>query len=274
MSIFPENTTLFDNIPYANDTLKKHLLDIYLPPTHLDKYPVVIWIHGGAWMSNDKYADMSYMKQTIKALIDSGYAIASVDYRWSTQAVFPAQIRDCNQAIEYLYEHAEQYRLDPKRFALMGFSAGGHLANLAGLSANNDVKDFYPNGRKPNFRIKLVLDFYGPANFFTLKGNDSADPKNPITLLLGGTLADKSDLAKEASPIMYIDKKDPPFLIVQGEKDESVNPDQATSLLARLKAAGVPAELIIVPGAPHYGPMFDAENIRQRIFYFLKKYLK
>ncbi|HVW13326.1 MAG TPA: alpha/beta hydrolase [Mucilaginibacter sp.] len=274
MSIFPENTTLFDNISYANDTLKKHLLDIYLPQTHLDKYPVVIWIHGGAWMSNDKYADMSYMKQTIRALIDSGYAIASIDYRWSTQAIFPAQIRDCNQAIEYLYEHAEQYRLDRKRFALMGFSAGGHLANLLGLSNNSDIKDFYADGRKPNFKIRLVLDFYGPSNFFTLKGHDSTDPRNPITLLLGGTVADKSNLAREASPITYIDKKDPPFLIVQGEKDESVNPDQATSFQARLNASGVPNELIIVPGAPHYGVMFDAENIRQRIFVFLGRYLK
>ncbi|HVV54216.1 MAG TPA: alpha/beta hydrolase [Mucilaginibacter sp.] len=274
MSIFPEGTVLFDNIAYANDTLKKHELDIYLPPTGLDKYPVVIWIHGGAWMSNDKYADMSYMKQTLKGLIDSGYAVASIDYRWSTMAIFPAQIQDCNQAVEYLYEHAEQYRLDRKHFALMGFSAGGHLANLLGLSNNNDITDFYAKGEKPHFRIRVVFDFYGPVNFFTLKGNDSPDPQNPITLLLGGTVAQKPDLAKEASPIMYIDKNDPPFLIVQGEKDQSVNPDQAVSFHARLQAAGVPSELIIVANAPHYGVMFDAENIRQRVFYFLKKYLK
>ena len=274
LDIFPKGTTLYDDLSYANDTLKKHLLDIYLPTQGKESYPVVIWIHGGAWMSNDKYADMSYMKQTLKSFIDSGYAVASIDYRWSTMAIFPAQIQDCNQAIEYLYQHAEKYRLDRKKFALIGFSAGGHLANLVGLSNNNFVKDFYADGKKPHFKIRLVLDFYGPANFFTLKGNDSKDPKNPINLLLGGTVTDKPDLAKEASPITYIDKNDPPFLIVQGEKDESVNPDQATALNTRLASAGVKSELIIVPGAPHYGVMFDAENIRKRVFFSLKKYLE
>jgi acetyl esterase/lipase len=274
MDIFPKGTILYDNIQYSNDTLKKHLLDIYLPPAGKSSYPVIIWIHGGAWMSNDKYADMSYMKQTLKSFIDSGYAVASIDYRWSTMAIFPAQIQDCNQAVEFLYQNATKYKLDRNKFALIGFSAGGHLANLLGLSNNNTVKDFYADGKKPHFKIRLVLDFYGPANFFTLKGNDSKDPKNPINLLLGGTVTDKSELAKEASPIAYIDKGDPPFLIVQGEKDESVNPDQATALNTRLIAAGIKSELIIVPGAPHYGVMFDAENIRERIFFFLKKYLK
>lgn len=274
MDIFPQGTVLYGNIPYANDTLKKHLLDIYLPPTGKSSYPVVIWIHGGAWMSNDKYADMSYMKQTLKAFIDSGYAVASIDYRWSTMAVFPTQIQDCNQAVEFLYQNASKYKLNRNRFALIGFSAGGHLANLLGLSNNNHVEQFYPKGIKPHFKIKVVLDFYGPADFMTLKGHDNPDLHNPITLLLGGMVADKIALAKEASPVTYIDKNDPPFLIVQGEKDESVNPDQAVLLNSKLKAAGIYSELIIVPGAPHYGVMFDAENIRARIFYFLKTYLK
>ncbi|HWD89428.1 MAG TPA: alpha/beta hydrolase [Mucilaginibacter sp.] len=274
LDIFPKGTRLYSNVAYAGDTLKKHLLDIYEPAETKDSYPLIIWIHGGAWMSNDKYADMSYMKQTLKAFIDSGYAVASIDYRWSTTAVFPAQMQDCNQAIDFLYKNAQWYRLDKKRFALIGFSAGGHLANLLGLSNNNTVKYFYADGVKPEFKIRVVLDFYGPSNFFTLKGNDSKDPRNPITLLLGGTVADKPDLAKEASPIAYIDKHDPPFLIVQGEKDESVNPDQSTSLNSRLQSAGVTSEVIIVPGAPHYGVMFDAENIRQRIFYYLEQYMK
>ena len=273
-NIFPKGTVLYGNILYANDTVKKHLLDVYLPATGKSSYPVVIWIHGGAWMSNDKYADMGYMTQTLKSLIDSGYAVASIDYRWSTQAIFPAQIQDCNQALEFLYQNASKYKLDRNRFALMGFSAGGHLANLLGLSDDNKVKDFYASGERPHFKIKLVLDFYGPSDFFTLKGNDNKDPYNPITLLLGGMVSDKTSLAKEASPVTYIDKNDPPFLIVQGEKDESVNPDQSISLNSKLNAAGVKSEVIIVPGAPHYGVMFDAENIRDRIFYLLGKYLK
>jgi len=128
ISIFPAGTTLYGDIPYANDTLKKHLLDIYLPPVKKSTYPLIVWIHGGAWMLNDKYADMGYMTETLKAFADSGYAVASIDYRYSTTAVFPAQIQDCNRAVEFLYEHAAEYGLDKDKFALMGFSAGGHLA--------------------------------------------------------------------------------------------------------------------------------------------------
>jgi acetyl esterase/lipase len=273
LTIFPTGTTLIGDIPYANDTLKKHLLDIYLPPVKKASYPLIVWIHGGAWMLNDKYADMGYMTQTLKAFTDSGYAVASIDYRYSTTAVFPAQIRDCNQALEFLYDNAAKYSLDKNKIALIGFSAGGHLASLLSLSNNNNVKAFYPDGKKPKFRIRLCLDFYGPSDFTTLKGNDSPDPKSPVTLLLGATVAARPDLAKAASPVTYIDKNDPPFLIVQGEKDESVNPAQSQLLSARLKQASVKNELIIVPGAPHYGVMFDAEYIRKSMFALLSKYM-
>jgi acetyl esterase/lipase len=272
--VFPAGTVLYGNIPYVNDTLKKHLLDIYLPPTGKSSYPLVVWIHGGAWLSNDKYADMGYMKNTLKGFIDNGYAVASIDYRWSTTAIFPAQIQDCNQALEFLYQNAAKYKLDKDRIALIGFSAGGHLANLLGLSNNNTVKDFYADGKKPHFKIKLVLDFYGPSDFLTIKGNDSKDPGNPLTLLLGGMVADNPGKAKKASPVTYIDKNDPPFLIVQGEKDESVNPEQSISLSSKLKDAGVKNDLIVVPNAPHYGVMFDAADIREKIFAYLNEYLK
>ncbi|MDB5141794.1 MAG: alpha/beta hydrolase [Mucilaginibacter sp.] len=272
--VFPKGTVTYENIPYANDTLKKHLLDIYLPSTGKSSYPLVIWIHGGAWMLNDKYADMGYMVNTVKGFIDSGYAVASIDYRWSTMAIFPAQIQDCNQAVEFLYQNADKYKLDKDRIALIGFSAGGHLASLLGLSNNNNVKDFYHDRQKPHFKIKLVLDFYGPSNFLALSGDNLKDPKNPVSLLLGGLLTDRTQLAKEASPVTYIDKNDPPFLILQGEKDESVDPQQSISLSARLTKAGVKNDLIIVPGAPHYGVMFDTEDIRKKVFWYLGQYLK
>ena len=272
--IFPAGTTVLENIPYANDTLKKHTLDIYMPPVKSLGYPLIVWIHGGAWMSNDKHADMSYMTNTIKAFLNAGYILASIDYRHSTTAPFPAQIQDCNQAIEYLYQNAAQYSIDESRIALIGFSAGGHLASLIGLSNNNFEKSFYYNGKKPKFKVTVVLDFYGPSDFLTLKGHDSPDPKNPINLLLGGTVAGKPELAKKASPITYIDKKDPPFFIVQGEKDESVNPDQSILLSNLLKNAHVVNQLTIVPGAPHFGVMFDTDFIRRDLMSFLNKYMK
>ncbi|CAN5690306.1 hypothetical protein BH10BAC2_BH10BAC2_04300 [soil metagenome] len=103
--IFPAGTLMHSNIPYTNDTLKHHLLDVYLPPDAKGNLPLVVWIHGGGWKLNDKYADMSYMQNTVRGFIDSGYAFASIDYRYSTEAVFPAQIQDCNQALEFFYQH-------------------------------------------------------------------------------------------------------------------------------------------------------------------------
>jgi len=272
---FPPGTEVHENIPYAGDTLKKHLLDVYLPARTVKLLPVVIWVHGGAWMMNDKHADMGYMRTTVKSFIDSGYAFATIDYRFSTTAVFPAQIQDCNQAIEFLYDHADEYKLDKKRFAVIGFSAGGHLASLLALSNNNHVKDFYPPGNKISFSIKTALDFYGPSDFIAMIGSaENVDPKNPVAILLGALPIDRPDLAKRASPTTYVDKADPPFLIVQGEKDESVPQAQSKLLKSYLEVAGVPNELIIVAGAPHFGEMFDAESIRKRIFYFLRTYLR
>jgi len=276
-NIFPVNTIVYGNISYANDTSHFHLLDIYLPANANKKLPLVIWIHGGAWMLNDKYADMGYMKNTIHALLDSGYALASIDYRYSTVAPFPAQAQDCNQAIQFLYDHAEEYKLDKNKFALMGFSAGGHLASLISLSGNNAVKAFYPEGKPASFTIKTVIDFYGPSDFVILAGApDTAinNDRNPVAILLGALPLKRPDLAKAASPVTYIDKNDPPFLIVQGEKDESVPYTQSVILQSWLQLAGIKNELIIVRGAPHYGPMFDTEVIRTKIFYFLRSYLR
>lgn len=275
--IFPEGTVTYGNIPYANDTVKKHLLDIYLPPHAGKNLPLVVWIHGGAWMTNDKYADMSYMQQTIKEFIDSGYALASIDYRFSTQAIFPAQAQDCNTAIEFLYQHADKYGFDKNRIALIGFSAGGHLASLIGLSNNNNVREFFPLGVKGHFRIRCVLDFYGPSDLIAMASavpDLQTNSNNPVATLLGAMPLVRPDLAVKASPVTYIDKDDPPFFIVQGEKDESV-PNFLSKLLSNwLSLSDVKNQLIIVPGAPHFGVMFDAENIRQQLFRFLSARMK
>jgi acetyl esterase/lipase len=275
LQLFPQGTVFHQNIPYAKDTSQKHLLDVYLPPNTKGNLPLVVWIHGGAWMLNDKYADMGYMKNTVKSFIDSGYALASINYRYSTDSVFPAQIRDCNAAIEYLYQHANEYGIDKNKIALIGFSAGGHLASLLSLSNNDHVPAF--SSIPVHFTIKTCLDFYGPSDFIMLASNpDTAvnNSRNPILLLLGTSPIDRPDLAKRASPVTYIDKNDPPFLIVQGEKDESVPNTQSKVLHSWLTLAGVKNDLIVVPNAPHYGEMFDAEYIRKKVFEYLRKYLR
>jgi len=275
--IFPKGTITYSNVSYAHDTLTRHLMDVYLPPDTKGNLPLIVFIHGGAWMLNSKYSDINYMKNTVKSFIDSGYALASIDYRYSTQATFPAQIQDCNEAVEYLYQHSTEYKIDKNRIAVIGFSAGGHLASLMGLSNNNDVKAFYPPQGAPHFKIRCVLDFYGPSNLEMMASNPDTtinNNQNPIALLLGASAVDRPDLARRASPVTYIDKNDPPFIIVQGEKDESVPNTQSKILSSWLTLAGIPNELIIVPNAPHFGSMFDADYIRLRLFNFLAMHLR
>ncbi|HEY1054446.1 MAG TPA: alpha/beta hydrolase [Emticicia sp.] len=278
ISFFPPDTKLYSNVSYADDTLKKHQLDIYIPANAANTktdIPLVVWVHGGAWMLNDKYADMSYMKKTINAILNNGFALASIDYRHSTTAVFPAQIQDCNQALEFLYQHAAQYGYNKNKIALMGFSAGGHLASLLALSHNNQVSSFYAANIKKSFRINAVVDFYGPADFLAmLKPQEENAPKDAVTTLLGASPLDRPDLAKVASPSTYIDKNDPPFLIIHGEKDASVPPTQSKLLSSWLNLNQIRNEVIIVKDAPHYGEMFDESYIKDKIIVFLKSELK
>lgn len=271
INLFPQGTVLHGNVPYNNDTLQKHLLDIYLPANAKGKVPLVIFVHGGGWLVNDKYADIGYMKKTVAEIVSSGFALASIDYRFSTQAVFPAQIQDCNRAVSFLYDNGDKYGFDKNRFAVMGFSAGGHLASLMGLSKNNNVKDFFMPGTNQSFSFKGVVDFYGPAELILFPGNN--DIKSPESILIGAVPLARPDLAKAASPVSYVDKSDPPFLIIHGEKDELVSPKQSQLLSAWLSLAGVQNELIIVKDAPHFGAMFDTDEIRTKVINFLKKQL-
>ncbi len=271
MKLLPEGTILHGNIPYNNDTLQKHLLDIYLPANATGVVPLVIWVHGGGWLSNGKYADMGYMKATIAEILKSGYGLASIDYRFSTTAVFPAQIQDCNKAVAFLHENAKKYGLDKDRFALMGFSAGGHLASLMGLSKNNKVAGFFMPKASKSFNFKAVVDFYGPAELVLFPKAD--DPKSPEGILIGAAPLDRPDLAKIASPVTYVDENDPPFLIIHGEKDELVSPNHSRLLSGWLNSAGVQNELILVKDAPHFGPQFDVDAVRTKVMDFLKKEL-
>lgn len=273
----PKGTIIHGNISYNNDTLKKHLLDIYLPANAKGKsplggIPLVIFVHGGGWIGNDKYGDMGYMTETINTMLDNGFAIASIDYRFAQNAVFPGILQDCNKAASFLFDNADKYNFDKNRFALMGFSAGGHLASLMGTSQNNKVENLYfPKSYRP-FKYKAVVDFYGPTDLTIFPGAE--DPKSPESILIGATPVDRPDLAKAAGPLTYIDKNDPPFLIFHGEKDNLVSNRHSKLLSSWLNHYGVKNELTIVKDAPHFGRMYDVEEIRTKVIGFLKAELK
>ena len=268
----PKGTIIRGNIPYNNDTLKKHLLDLYLPADTKGKVAVVVFIHGGGWLVNDKYADMGYMSNTVAAILNNGMAIASIDYRFATEAVFPAILQDCNKAVSFLFDHADNYGLDKNKMALMGFSAGAYLASMMGTSQNNRVSNFYFPNTYRDIQYKAVVDFYGPVDLVLLPGNE--DEKSPEALLIGAAPLRRPDLAKAASPITYLDKNDPPFLIYHGEKDSTVSNKQSKLFSAWLKYYAVDHELFIVKNAPHFGTMYDVEEIRNKVIAFLIQHVK
>lgn len=276
-NILPEGTSLHSDLAYAADTLTRHMLDLYMPPHAGNTVPLLVWIHGGGWTAGNKYGDMDYMKTAIKAILENGYAIASIEYRYSTTAIFPAQIQDCNQAMEFLYENAGKYGLDNGRFGVIGFSAGGYLAALIATSNNKEMKAFYPDKKRPHFKIRAAIDFYGPTDFIARIGSmklEEGNDKSTSTMLLGAQPLSRPDLAKMASPTTYVDKADPPFLIFHGDKDQTVPITLSKLLDSYLKLANVPSEFVIVRGAGHGGEAFGSEDIKDKILVFLNKYLK
>lgn len=272
LQLLPEGTTLHNDIQYNANSHHKQKLDLYMPPNADGEVPLVVLMPGGAWLYNDKYNDIKTMHKTMSEILNSGYALAAVDYRFSTEEIFPAQIQDCNKAISYLYDNSKKLGLNRDKFALMGFSAGGHLASLAGLSKNNNIDEFFVPESTKDFKIRGVIDFYGPTDLILFPNN--SDPRIPESILIGDALLSRPDLAKWASPTTYVDENDPPFLIIHGEKDETVLLNQSQLLRSWLTIYGVTNELFVLKDAPHSGNMFDVEEVTVKVVDFLKTVLK
>jgi acetyl esterase/lipase len=259
--------TAIRNIPYVAQPSSRQYFDLYLPRNHDEKpFPLIVWIHGGAWMMGTKEWD------NVKYLVQHGYAIASIDYRYSTEACFPAQIQDCNAALNFILAHATYYGIDPKRFVVGGGSAGGHLALLLGLA--REERDF---GADPLIRPLAILDFFGPTDFNKMKDDLMAvhsdkgieELQDAGTKLLGAPIEQVPDKAKAASPMTYVSAASPPVLILQGGSDDHVPADQSRRLHAALDAAGVKNQLILLDNAGHDGSLFSTPEIASKVTDFL-----
>jgi len=228
-------------------------LDLYLPDRPSgESLPVVVWIHGGGWRAGSK-------ERTIAPrVLGDEYVVASIDYRLSQQAVFPAQIHDCKAAVRWLRAHAGIYRIDPDRIGVWGSSAGGHLVALLGTSTGvAELEGAVGEHLDQSSAVQAVCDFYGPTDLTVMIGQTSAidhgGADSPEGLLLGGPVAEHPELAALASPVTHVDSSDPPFLIVHGDADRTVPYEQSVALHQALAAAGVDATLHIVGRAGHGG---------------------
>ena len=259
------------DVVYAHASDRSLAFDFYYPePPQKAPAPLLIYIHGGAWRAGDK-ADLP-----IREFTRRGYAIASVNYRLSTTAAFPAQIHDIKAAVRYLRAHAADHEVDPERFALVGSSAGGHLAALAGVSQGvaeleGTLGDF-PN---TSSRVQAIVSYYGAANLQSILDQSTEFGRGvrvpALQLLLGGQPTDNPRLARLASPVAHVDELDPPLLLLHGDADPQMPPRQSEEFARAYESAKAPVELIILTGGKHGGGEFYDLNRSARVDAFLRR---
>jgi len=252
------------NVAYVPNGGERQRLDLYLPGTGTN-WPLIVWIHGGGWMggSKEKPPGLRFLRH--------GFALASINYRLSQDAVFPAQLIDCKAAIRWLRAHAPENGINPGRIGVWGASAGGHLVALLGTTG--DVKE-YDQGENVGVssRVQAVCDWFGPTDFTSGLKQDT--PDSPEARLIGGPISQNTEKAQRANPIRYITKDDPPFLIMHGDKDPVVPLAQSQLLADALQKAGVRVTFRVVPGAGHGGPEFREPEELDRLFVFFLRNLK
>lgn len=257
-----------NDILFAEPDGVKLLLDIHLP-VGVEKPPLVLFIHGGGWMNGDRN------RCKLAWVAKHGYAIASIEYRLSQEAKFPAQIHDCKGALRWLRAHEKEYGYDASRVVVAGTSAGGHLAALMGTSGDvAELEGETAGNADQSSRVQAVIDYYGPSDFVKRSENQPSktdDPKGGVYQLIGGPVKQNLEKAKFASPATYIDSGDPPLLILHGENDKTVFLDQSEWLRDLYQKAGLDVHLHVVPGAGH-GWKKPSEEEKKRVLAFLERH--
>ncbi len=257
------------------------MLDVTLPKGE-GPFPLVVFIHGGAWLSghptvsNPTYRKIDYVNK----LLDAGYAVSNVAYRFSGEGPFPMQLHDCKSAIRFLRNHAELFNFDPNRFAAMGDSAGGHLASMVGLTVENVQLEGFVGDTEGSSAVQAAVNWFGPTELLTMEqhsigrelGSKYA-PESAESRLIGGTMEEHQSKAIAASPITYVSAKAPPFLLQYGTADRLVPFQQGEVLAAALHKAGCDVTFSAIVGADHCFWGVDVSPIMPEVIAFLNRVL-
>lgn len=251
------NTPRLTEIVYSRvdgQELKLNLYQAVIPPIDGEVRPVpcVVFIHGGGWKNGDRKSGL----KNAGWLTDHGFAVASIDYRLTDVAQWPAQIDDCYAAVRWIRENGKQYGIDPSRIGVWGTSAGAHLAALVGTRPD-------PSKSDTSSAVQAVCDWFGPTELMTMPPNNVGDGRTKEDVansngakLLGATVREVPELAADASALDHVSSQDPPFLIMHGAEDSGVPLAQSQRLHAALIHAGVPSQFDVIPGAGHGGKEF------------------
>lgn len=259
------------DIIYAHRESGDLPLDFYYPidPQQKKPYPVIVWIHGGAFRSGSKTA---VFFDPVFA-VERGYVVASIEYRFAPKHTFPGQIYDCKEAVRWLRAYAAEYNLATEKIGVWGESAGAYLATFLGVTGG--LAEFEGLGENKNFSssIQAVAHFYGPTNFGQFPQDYLANEDVPEVQLLGGFGPHLADLMKKSNPLNYIAKGNPPFFILHGMYDAYIPYNQSVILHEALMKNGVTSEMHLIK-ANHGGydneSIYTPENIRLTLDFFDK----
>jgi acetyl esterase/lipase len=244
---FPGGVKAFRDVVYQTlPGYRPQIVDVYVPATP-GPHPLIVYIHGGGWVGGHTRHSgaLADFPKVLASLAAEGFVVASLEYRLSGEAKFPAQVQDANAALRFLRKNAATYRIDPARVGLWGGSAGGHLAALTGVTCRNT--DLDPAAANDGC-VQAVVTWYGVYDFAPMTANSDG---NAAGLKLLGCTGPCPDRVRAASPVTYIAAKDPPFLLIHGEADAVVPVAQSHEGEAMLRKAGVPVEAIYIPGVNH-----------------------
>lgn len=260
------------DLEYARAGDAALMLDLYVPAM-ATRAPVVVWVHGGAWRSGSKD------KPPILPLTAKGFAIASVDYRLSPVAAFPAQIHDIKAAIRYLRATAATQGIAADKMGISGGSAGGHLAALAGVTSGvAELEGELGNCRDQSSAVQAIVVFYGASNLTTIVAQSTphgVSVRRPaLVRLLGGMPEAKAELARLASPVFHVDQSDPPLLWYHGDQDVQMPINQAHEMVGAYKNVGLKANFEVVYGGAHGGKLFYTIEQMDQVAGFLSAALK
>ena len=258
------------DVVYATVGGKALALDLHLPASGKTP-PLVVYLHGGAWHSGNKTQYPAF-------LVERGFAVASLDFRSTNEAPFPADIHDIKAGIRFLRAKAKEYGYRTERIAVVGASSGGHLAALAGVTNGHpELEGSVGDHRDQSSSVQAIVSFFGASNLTTILSQSTPgglDVRVPaLQKLLGGTPEQKSSLAKLASPVFHVDRRDPPLMLLHGDQDPQMPINQMHELDGAYAAAGLKTEVLVLHGVGHdAGPFYQGEPA-DRVVSFLRRAL-
>jgi acetyl esterase/lipase len=272
------------DIPYAHLSPAQKL-DIYLPAEGEGPFPVIVSIHGGAFMGCDK-ADMQVLPM-LEGL-KRGYAVVAVNYRLSWEAIFPALVHDVKAAVRWVRGNAKWFYLDPERIAAWGGSAGGYLSTMLGVSDGiAELEDLSLGNPDQPSHVQVVVDWFGPTDFLKmdeqlaasglapLEGTEHSGENSPESLLLGAKITEIPEMVRAANPETYIRQNAAPFLIQHGVADPVVPVQQSIGLAENLKRICGEDRVVLelFDGFEHGDRRFESPLNVKRVFEFLDQHL-